>query len=108
MITNILIVCDFPHPSLIITFDDTSRISWTRYNASKTSLSAYDEAVNAADIAALGTRKIYQSSLVSAIDLIDTEQVLLNARIDQENARHEYILSAYRILSIIGEINVMK
>lgn len=84
---------------------DTSRITWNRLAEAKSALSAYDEAVDAAETAAEGTRKIYRSGLISAIDLIDTEQVLLNAKIDQETAQHDLFVTAYTALSIIGGIS---
>jgi len=74
------------------------------FTRAKKSFTAYSEAVESAELAAIGTRKIYRSGLISAIDSIDTEQVLLNSKVDLENAKHELILSAYTVLSIVGEI----
>ena len=85
---------------------DESRTVWDRLHATQTTLSTYQEAVNAAQTAALGTRKIYQSGLISAIDLIDTEQTLLNTKIEHERARHDHLTSLYSLLSLMGAISL--
>jgi len=83
---------------------DNSRIIWDRLQASKTALSSHEDAVKAAETAAIGTRKIYRSGLISAIDLIDTEQILLGAKIDHERAKHDLHVARYTLLSIMGGI----
>lgn len=83
---------------------DTSLILWDRLEASKIALASHEEAVNSAETAANGTRKIYRSGLISAIDLLDTEQILLGAKIARENAKHDHIVTAYSLLSVMGDI----
>jgi len=83
---------------------DTSRIIWDRLDASKQALTSHEEAVKSAEAAANGTRKIYRSGLISAIDLIDTEQILLGAKIAHENAKHDLVVTAYTLLSVMGDI----
>ena len=84
---------------------DNSRIIWDRLQTSKNALVSHEEAVKAAETAAIGTRKIYRSGLISAIDLIDTEQILLSSKIGHERAKHDLIEASYTLLSIIGDIS---
>jgi len=84
---------------------DNSRIIWDRLEASKIAIISHKEAVKAAETAAFGTRKIYRAGLISAIDLIDTEQILLRSKIDYENARHDYLVATYTLLSIMSDIS---
>lgn len=84
---------------------DDSRIVWDRLISTRAALASHEEAVRAAEIAAEGTRKIYRSGLISAIDLIDTEQILLNNKIDFERAKHDHLVTLYTLLSIMGEIS---
>lgn len=83
---------------------DSAHITWDRLNAAKKALFSHDEAVEAAELAAIGTREIYKSGLISAIDLTETERVLLGAKIDRERAIHELHVAHYTLLSIMGEI----
>lgn len=84
---------------------DNSRIVWDRLISTRAALSSHEEAVRAAETAAKGTRKIYRSGLISAIDLIDTEQILLNNKIEFERAKHDHLVTFYTLLSITGEIS---
>jgi len=43
--------------------------------------------------------------LISAIDLIDTEQILLNANINHERAKGDYYVSHFTVLSLMGAIS---
>ena len=83
---------------------DSSRIVWDRLISTRVSLVSHKEAVQAAEAAAIGTRKIYRSGLISAIDLIDTEQILFNNKIEFEAAQHDHLVTIYTLLSIMGEI----
>ena len=56
--------------------------------------------------AAISMRKIYRSGLISAIDLIDTEQILLNANFNYTRAKRDYIVSHYTVLSLMNEISI--
>ncbi len=84
---------------------DNTRITWDRLVASKSALLSHEDAVEAAEIAAVGTRKIYRSGLISAIDLTETERILLGAKVDRERAKHDLNVTTYSLLSIIGEIS---
>ena len=85
---------------------DSVRIIWQQIQALESALEAHEEAVNAAKIAAEGTRKLYQSGLISAIDLIDTELALLAANVNSEITRRDYYVTIYNGLSIQGAIKV--
>jgi len=87
------------------TVRDNSRIAWDRLQSARTALSSHEEAVKTAETAAFGTRKIYRSGLISAIDLIDTEQILLNANINHERAKGDYYVSHFTVLSLMGAIS---
>jgi len=85
---------------------DTGRISWDRLISTRSALASHEGAVQAAETAAKGTREIYRSGLISSIDLIDTEQILLNNKLDYERAKHDHLVTLYTLLSIIGEIKL--
>ena len=84
---------------------DNVRIVWDQLEASKEALVSHENAVEAAQTAAVGTRKIYRSGLISAIDLIDTEQILLSAKINYEQAKRDLQVTRYNLLSIVGGIS---
>lgn len=83
---------------------DESRIAWDRLISTKAALVSHEKAVESAKTAAIGTRKIYRSGLISAIDLIDTEQILLRSTVDYERAKNDYYVTLYTLLSIMGDI----
>jgi len=87
------------------TVRDNSRIAWDRLQSARSALWSHEEAVKTAETAAEGTRKIYRAGLISAIDLIDTEQILLNANINYEQAKRDYFVSHYTVLSLMNEIS---
>ena len=89
----------------IATARDNFSAIWDRFEASKLALASHDNAVEAAEVAAIGTRKIYQSGLISAIDLTETERILLESKIGRERAKYETFVNAYTLLSMIGEIS---
>jgi len=84
---------------------DAARTIWDRLGSSKEALASYEVATQAAETAAIGTREIYRSGLISAIDLIDTEQRLLDTKIEQERARHDHLIALYTLFSLLGETN---
>ena len=84
---------------------DESRTIWDRLEATKATLSTAEAAVQASQTAAEGTRKIYRSGLISAIDLIDTEQTLLTAKTEYERAKHDHLVTLYTLLSLMGDIS---
>jgi len=84
---------------------DESRTIWDRLEATKATLSTAEAAVQASQTAAEGTRKIYRSGLISAIDLIDTEQTLLTAKTEYERAKHDHMVTLYTLLSLMGDIS---
>lgn len=84
---------------------DNLNITWDRLQATKTALSFHNDAVAAANAAAEGTRKIYRSGLVSAIDLTETERILLQTKTARERAKHEHYVVAYTLLAITDGIS---
>jgi len=85
---------------------DDARTIWDRLGSTQAALASYEEATEAAETAAVGTREIYRSGLISAIDLIDTEQTLLDSKVEQERARHDHLIALYTLFSLVGEIHV--
>jgi len=84
---------------------DNITITWDKLQATKAALSFHNDAVVAAESAAEGTRKIYRSGLVSAIDLTETERILLQTKTARERAKHEYHVIAYQLLALTNGIS---
>lgn len=80
-----------------------SKSEWSRFKATKESLEATNESVNAAEIAYEGMIQEERLGSKTIIDVLRAESKLNEARQKVIEARKTMILSAYKIKQLIGE-----
>ena len=86
--------------------DTNVAIAWSTLQSSKSLLNSVESQVKAAEIANEGITVEYESGLGrSTLDVIQSNSVLLNARISLVNSERNYLLSQFKLLKSIGLLN---
>jgi len=81
-------------------------ISWATLQSSKSLLNSVNSQVKAAEIANEGITVEYESGLGrSTFDVIQSNSILLNARIALANSERNYLLAQFNVLKSIGLLN---
>jgi outer membrane protein len=81
-------------------------ISWSTLQSSKSLLNSVKSQVKAAEIANEGITVEYESGLGrSTLDVIQSNSILLSARIAQANSERNYLLAQFNVLKSIGLLN---
>jgi outer membrane protein len=81
-------------------------ISWSTLQSSKSLLNSVKFQVKAAEIANEGITVEYESGLGrSTLDVIQSNSILLNARIALANSERNYLLAQFNVLKSIGLLN---
>jgi outer membrane protein len=78
--------------------------AWYSLSASKVSLRAYEEAVEASRIALDGMTQAYEEGLVSLTDLLKTLQDDVDINITMINSKTNVVVSFYNLKSTTGEL----
>ena len=92
--------------SAIKTNDTNIAIAWSSFQSSKSLLISVESQVKAAEIANEGITVEYESGLGrSTLDIIQSNSILLNARIALANSERNYLLSQFKLLKSIGLLN---
>ena len=90
----------------IKTNDANTAIAWSTFQSSKSLLNSVKSQVRAAKIANEGITAEYESGLGrSTLDIIQSNSILLNARIALANSERNYLLSQFKLLKSIGLLN---
>ena len=80
--------------------------AWSTLQSSKSLLNSVKSQVKAAEIANEGITVEYESGLGrSTLDVIQSNSILLNARIALANSERNYLLSQFKLLKSIGLLN---
>ena len=86
--------------------DTNVAIAWSTLQSSKSLLNSVKSQVKAAEIANEGIIVEYESGLGrSTLDVIQSNSILLNARISLVNSERNYLLSQFKLLKSIGLLN---
>ena len=86
--------------------DTNVAIAWSTLQSSKSLLNSVKSQVKAAEIANEGITVEYESGLGrSTLDVIQSNSILLNARISLVNSERNYLLSQFKLLKSIGLLN---
>ena len=92
--------------SVIRTNDTNVAIAWSTLQSTKSLLNSVESQVKAAEIANEGITVEYESGLGrSTLDVIQSNSILLNARIILANSERNYLLSQFKLLESIGFLN---
>ncbi|MDB5446237.1 MAG: type secretion outer membrane protein TolC [Phenylobacterium sp.] len=78
--------------------------SWNQLIAARANIVSTDEGVKAAAIAAEGTHQEEQVGLRTTIDVLNAEQELRSAQLNQVAARHDEYVAAASVLATMGRL----
>ena len=79
--------------------------AWSNFKSSQSSLDSIRSQVRAAEIANEGITSEYESgSGRSTLDVIQSNSILLNAKISLANSERQFLLSQFSLLSAIGQL----
>ena len=79
--------------------------AWSNFQSSKSFLTSIRYQVKAAEIAKEGITTEYESgSGRSILDVIQSNSILLDAKINLVNSKRDFLLSQFRLLSSIGRL----
>ena len=79
--------------------------AWQALNAARSSTAAFQAQVTAARATAEGLKREQRQGLRTQIDVLQSEQQLLDAELGLENAKRDGIVAAYRVLAAIGQLS---
>jgi outer membrane protein len=92
--------------SVTRTNDTNVATAWSTFQSSKSLLNAVKTQVKAAEIANEGIAVEYESGLGrSTLDVIQSNSILLDARITLANSERNHLLSQFKLLKSIGLLN---
>lgn len=78
--------------------------SWSQLLAARANIASSEEQVRAARIAAEGTRQEQQVGLRTTIDVLNAEQELRQAELNQVSSRRDEIVAAASVLATMGRL----
>ena len=78
--------------------------AWARVLSTRASLRSNEEQVRADTIAAEGVRQEYQVGLRTTIDVLNAEQELRDAQLQQINSRHDNYVATAQLLAAMGRL----
>jgi outer membrane protein len=79
--------------------------TWGAYQNTKSVIQADQAAVRAAEIALAGTREEARVGERTTLDVLNAQQVLLNARVTLVSAQHDQVVDSYALLAAIGRLS---
>ena len=77
---------------------------WSQLLAARANITSSEGQIRAARIAAEGTRQEQQVGLRTTIDVLNAEQELRQAELNQVNARRDEYVAASNVLAIMGRL----
>ncbi len=82
--------------------------SWGQLDAAKAQILATQAQVAAAEIALNGVREEARVGQRTTLDVLNSQQELVNARTALVTAQHDRIVASYTLLAAVGELNLPK
>jgi outer membrane protein len=79
--------------------------SWGQLDASKGNIEATRAQVQAAEIALNGVREEARVGQRTTLDVLNAQQVLVNARVALVTAQHDRVVASYTLLSSVGRLS---
>lgn len=83
---------------------ESATIAWNVLMNARTNITFYENAVKANELAAKGIRQLIAIGAATIIDLLGTEQALLNARINLIRAHHDEAVGTFSVLAATGRL----
>jgi len=84
---------------------ETAVTAWQGLATARASIASFEAAVKANELAAEGMRQQVAVGASTVIDLLNTEQTLLNARVSLVKARHDESVAIFNVLSAVGQLS---
>jgi outer membrane protein len=79
--------------------------AWGQLDAAKANIEATRAQVQAAEIALNGVREEARVGQRTTLDVLNAQQVLVNARVALVTAQHDRVVSSYTLLSAVGRLS---
>ncbi len=79
--------------------------SWGQLDAAKANIEATRAQVQAAEIALNGVREEARVGQRTTLDVLNAQQVLVNARVALVTAQHDRVVASYTLLSAVGRLS---
>jgi outer membrane protein len=79
--------------------------AWGAYQNTKSVIQADETAVRAAEISLEGTREEARVGERTTLDILNAQQVLLNARVTLVSAQHDQVVNSYALLAAVGRLS---
>jgi outer membrane protein len=79
--------------------------TWGAFQNTKSVIEADEAAVRAAIIALNGTRQEARVGERTTLDILNAQQILLNARVQLVSAQHDQVVNSYSLLAAIGRLS---
>jgi outer membrane protein len=83
---------------------ETASQNWENWQSARARVVSFEEQVRASTVALQGIQREYLVGARTILDVLETEQSLLSARVSLEQARHDATLTAFQIKSSIGQL----
>jgi outer membrane protein len=80
------------------------KTAWSNYVATAQAIAAAQEQVNATEQALAGVRTEYTVGSRSTIDVLDTQQDLITAKVTLIGAQRDRIIASYQLLAAMGKL----
>ena len=84
--------------------EETAVTAWQNLVTARASIASFDAAVKANELAAEGMRQQVSVGASTVIDLLNTEQTLLNSRVNLVKAHHDESVAVFAVLSAVGQL----
>src|SRR5450756_2455354 len=79
--------------------------SWGQLDAAKGNIEATRAQVQAAEIALNGVREEARVGQRTALDVLNAQQALVNARVALVTAQHDRVVASYAVLTAVGRLS---
>jgi outer membrane protein len=79
--------------------------AWAEFQATKAQIEAAQEQVKAAEMTLKGMHTEARLGLRTTFDVLNAQQVVVNAQLDLATAQHDRVVGSYNLLSAIGRLS---
>ena len=80
--------------------------SWENISTANSILQAAQDSVKYSEVVLSGTKQEAELNLRTVLDVLDAEQELLKAKVNLVNVQSNVIISIYKLLALIGQLNI--
>jgi len=83
---------------------DAAHTAWQAYVAATATIRSIEEQVEADKTAFDGARQEQQYGTRTVLDVLNAEQELLSSEVSEVQAKHDAVVAAYQVLSVMGQL----